>query len=62
MTVFSFGANRARKRLNMVAILKFKMAAKDTLETNGSNSGFVHYSIKKVKNIGSTSISNFALD
>ena len=62
MTVFSFWANRARKRLNMAAILKFKMAAEDTLEKNGSNSGFVHYSIKKVKSIGSTSIANFALD
>ena len=62
MTVFSFWANTARKRLNMAAILKFKMATEDTLGKNGSNSGFVHYSIKKVKSIGSTSIANFALD
>ena len=62
MTVLSFWANTARKRLNMAAILKFKMAAEDTLEKNGSNSGFVHYGIKKVKSIGSTSIANFALD
>ena len=62
MTVFSFWANTARKRVNMAAILKFKMAAEDTLEKNGSNSGVVHYSIKKVKSIGSTSIANFALD
>ena len=34
MTVFSFWANTARKRLNMAAILKFKMAAEDTLEKN----------------------------
>ena len=46
----------------MAAILKFKMAAEDTLEKNGSNSAFVHWSIKKVKSIGSTSIANFALD
>ena len=48
----------------MAVIFKFKMAAEDTLEKNGSNSGFVHYSIKKVKSIGSTSrpIANFALD
>ena len=46
----------------MVAILKFKMAAEDTLEKNGSNSGFVLKGIWKVKSIGSTSIANFALD
>ena len=46
----------------MAAILKFKMATEDTLEKNGSNSAFVHWSIKKVKSIGSTSIANFALD
>ena len=46
----------------MAAILKFKMAAEDTLEKNGSNSAFVHWSIKKVKSIGLTSIANFALD
>ena len=32
MSVFSFWANTARKRLNMAAILKFKMAAEDTLK------------------------------
>ena len=62
MALFSFWANTARKRVNMAAILKLKMAAEDKLEKNGSNSGFVHYSIKKVKSIGSTSIANFALD
>ena len=62
MTVFRFWANTARKWLNMAAILKFKMATEDTLEKNGSNSGFVYYSIKKVKSIDSTSIANFALD
>ena len=46
----------------MVAILKFKMATEDTLEKNGSNSGYVLKGIWKVKNIGSTSIANFALD
>ena len=51
-----------KTRLNMAAILKFKMAAEDTLKKNGSNSAFVHWSIKKVKSIGSTSIANFALD
>ena len=39
MTVFSFWANAARKGLNMAAILKFKMAAEDTLEKSGNNSG-----------------------
>ena len=51
-----------KTRLNMAAILKFKMAAEDTLEIYGSNSAFVHRSIKKVKSIGSTSTANFALD
>ena len=46
----------------MVGILKFKMAAEDTLEKNGSNSGFVLKGIWKVKSIRSTSIANFALD
>ena len=45
-----------------MAILKFKMAAEDALEKNGSNSGFVLKGIWKVKSIGSTSIANFALD
>ena len=62
MTLCAFGANIGQKRLNMVAILKFKMAAEDTLEKNGSNSGFVFKGIWKVKSIGSTSIANFALD
>ena len=35
----AFGANIDPKRLNMMAILKFKMAAEDTLEKNGTNSG-----------------------
>ena len=52
----------AKKKLNMVAILKFKMAAEDILGKNGSNSGFVLKGIWKVKSIGSTSIANFALD
>ena len=34
-----FGANTARKGLNMAAILKFKMGAEDTLEKNESKSG-----------------------
>ena len=42
----------------MVAILKFKMAAEDTLEKKG----FVLKGIWKVISIGSTSIANFALD
>ena len=62
MTLCAFGANIGQKRLNMVAILKFKMAAEDTLEKNGSNSGFVFRNIWKVKSIGATSIANFALD
>ena len=62
MTLYAFAVKIAQKMLNMAAILKFKMAAEDTLEKNGSNSGFVHWSIKKTKNIVSTSIANFALD
>ena len=62
MTVCSFWANTARKKVNIAAIFKFKMAAEDKLERNESNSGFVHYSIKKVKSIGSTNKANFALD
>ena len=62
MTLCALGANTGQKRLNMVAILKFKMAAEDTLEKNGSNSGFVLKGIWKMKSIGSTSIANFALD
>ena len=62
MTLCALGANTGQKRLNMVAILKFKMAAEDALEKNGSNSGFVLMGIWKVKSIGSTSIANFALD
>ena len=57
-----FGQILVKKRLNMVAILKFKMAAEDAFEKNGSNSGFVLKGILKVKSIGSTSIANFALD
>ena len=62
MTLYAFAVKIARKMLNMAAILKFKMAAEDTFEKNGSNSGFVHWSIKNTKNIVSTSIANFALD
>ena len=62
MTLCAFRANTGQKRLNMVAILNFKMAAEDTLEKNGSNSGFVLKGIWTVKSIGSTSIANFALD
>ena len=46
----------------MAAILKFKMAAEDTFEKNGTNSGFVCKVIRMQKNIGSTNIGNFALD
>ena len=45
----------------MAAILKFKMAAEDAFEKNGTNSGFVHKGIRMQKNLGSTSIGNFAL-
>ena len=37
------------------------MAAEDAFEKSGTNSGFVHKGIKKLKSIGSTSIGNFAL-
>ena len=56
------GANTARKEPKKAAILKFKMAAEDTLEKNGSNSGCVDKSIKKAKSIVSTNVANFALD
>ena len=62
MTLYDFGTNTAQKRLNMAAILKFKMAAEDTFKKNGTNSGFVRKGIRMQKNIGSTSIGNFALD
>ena len=62
MTLYDFGTNTAQKRLNMAAILKFKMAAKDAFEKKGTNSGFVHKGIRMQKNLGSTSIGNFALD
>ena len=61
MTLCAFGANTGQKWLNMVAILKFMMAAEDAIK-NGTNSGFVRKGIWKVKSIGSTSIANFALD
>ena len=41
MSLCVFWANTGQKRLNMVTILKFKMAAEDAFEKNGSNSGFV---------------------
>ena len=45
----------------MAAILKFKMGAEDAFEKNGTNSGFVCKGIRMQKNLGSTSIGNFAL-
>ena len=45
----------------MAAILKFKMAAEDAFEKNGTSSGFVRKGIRMQKIIGSTSIGNFAL-
>ena len=62
MTLYDFGTNTTQKRLNMAAILKFKMAAEDAFEKNGTNSGFVRRGIRMQKNLGSTSIGNFALD
>ena len=62
MTLYDFGTNTAQKGLNMAAILKFKMAAEDAFEKNGTNSGFVCKGIRMQKNLGSTSIGNFALD
>ena len=62
MTLYDFGTNTTQKRLNMAAILKFKMAAEDAFEKNGTNSGFVRRGIRMQKSLGSTSIGNFALD
>ena len=61
MTLYDLGTNTAPKRPNMAAILNFKMAAEDAIEKNGTNSGFVHKGIRMQKNLGSTSIGNFAL-
>ena len=60
--MYDFGTNIAQKRLNMAAIFKFKMAAEDAFEKNGTNSVFVRKGIRMQKNLGSTSIGNFALD
>ena len=49
MTLYDFGINTAQKRLNMAAILKFKMAAEDAFEKNGTNSGFVRKGIRMQK-------------
>ena len=62
MTLYDFETNTAQKKKNMAAILKFKMAAEDAFEKNGTNSGFVRKGIRMQKNRGSTSIGNFALD
>ena len=62
MTLYDFGRNTAQKRPNMAAILKFKMAAEDAFEKTWTNSGFVGKGIRMQKNLGSTSIGNFALD
>ena len=51
MTLYDFGTNTAQKRLNMAAILKFKMAAEDALEKNGTNSGFVCKGIRMQKTL-----------
>ena len=61
MTLYDLGTNTAQKRQNMAAILNFKMAAEDAFEKNGTNSGFVRKGIRMQKNLGSTSIGNFAL-
>ena len=52
------GTNTAQKRQNM----KFKMAAEDAFEKNGTITGFVRKGIRMQKNLGSTSIGIFALD
>ena len=46
MTLYDLGTNTAQKRPNMAAILKFKMAAEDVFEKNGTNSGFVRKNIR----------------
>ena len=61
MTLYDLGTNTAQKRPNTVAILKFKMAAEDAFEKNGTNSSFVCKGIRMQKSLGSTSIGNFAL-
>ena len=49
MTLYDLGTNTAQKRPNMAAILKFKMAAEDAIEKNGTNSGFVRKGIRMQK-------------
>ena len=46
----------------MAAILKLKMAAKDALEKKWNQLRFCSQGYNDAKNLGSTSIGNFALD
>ena len=45
MTLYDFGIIIAKNMLNIAAILKFKMAAEDAFEKNGTNPGFVYKGI-----------------
>ena len=49
MTLYDLGTNTAQKRLNIAAIFKFKMAAEDAFEKNGTNSGFCSQGYKDAK-------------
>ena len=49
MTLYDLGTNTVQKKPNMAAILKFKMAAEDAFEKNGTNSGFVRKGIRMQK-------------
>ena len=59
MTLYDFGTNTAQKRLNMAAILKFKMAA-EGIQKKWNQLRFCLQGYKDAKNVGSTSIGNFA--
>ena len=61
MTLYDFGMNTAQKRLNMAAILKFKMAAEDAFEKKWNQFRFCLKGYKDAKTLDFISIGNFAL-
>ena len=62
MTLYDFGTNTAQKRLNMAAILKFKMAAEDAFEKKWNQLRFCLQGYKDAKKPWFHYIGNFALD
>ena len=49
MILYDFGTNTAQKRLNMAAILKFKMAAEDAFEKKWNQLRFCLQGYKDAK-------------